>query len=1091
VVSRVGGVDSEEYVDVRFGAAVFAFAVFVQAQTSRGTVTGTVLDATGAAVAGARLVLTSDETGVRLSTESNASGVYRFDAVDLGVYDLEVAHAGFRPYLESGVAVEANRVTTSDPNLEVGTAETRIEVGGASSQVLTKDSPLRGGNFQAREARDLPLISLNPLSLARTLPGATEATGSTIWGGGYTNAGAAGASANINGGGFSVNGQRPRGNDYLLDGTENNEIFLSGEEQVFTIADAIAEVSVQTGNFGVEFGRAGGGVFNVVTKSGTNNLHGTLLWRYQSQRFDSISNLDKLNGIPQSVFSNSVFGFTAGGPVRKNRTFFFAAFQQDNTHSTANYPVQIPTADAVNRLRTLFPNNPRLDLYMATLGDLRGNGAPFNVALGIDPQSGVNRGSVQFATAAYVLPAVDDAPQWFVRLDHNQSERHRLSWRYTYDSRRILPTAVSFPGFVQQDAFNHHNFLFADSYTFGHSYTNEFRFSYARPEASLNTTWPGSAPQARTSPLITIANVSAPGVASANGNFHDGDNFLFQETQTKLSGRHALRYGVEFLRQLVTQQRSGNDLGMISFTSANSAGYSGFANFLDDFSGPSGVAGRAFGAAVFYPNQFHQTYFFQDNWKATPTLALTIGLRYENFGQYANTLSYPAFSGFEPSQFLVRHEVHPDNRDFGPAFGLAWSPHAGAWGRGLLGRLFGDGETVWRGGYQISYDNLPTQLISLGPATSTPNAITNNLTAPNTRRGLANWFEQLPTAAAAPSLTDSQTQLDGHLRNPYTERWSLGFQRKLSGSTLLDVSYVGSESHRLTTRADWNPRSPAGTLRLYPLYGPVIIKTSEGNSSYHSLQAHLDRRLVRGFQVAVSYTWSKMIDSTSDGVGNTNVQDPSGGNLTSVPVMYGGLKLDRGLSDFDRPQRLTVAHVWAAPTPRRGWLKYPLGGWQLAGIITLQSGTPFSVANGFDRNNYGDKEDRADIGNPNAPLDSRAILFPGCMTGYQNPDSGSCVSPSDVHWVEGIGFPNASTVGRNTVRTGGTNNFDLNLTKSIPWGETRRVELRWEALNAFNHPQFVNVSDRSVLGSLPGHFLNRDFTDSGIRRMWVQLKLVF
>jgi hypothetical protein len=460
--------------------------------------------------------------------------------------------------------------------------------------------------------------------------------------------------------------------------------------------------------------------------------------------------------------------------------------------------------------------------------------------LGSDPQTGINRGPVQFATAVYVLPSVNDGPQWLARVDHNQSDRHRLSWRYTYDSRHVLPVAASFPGFVQEDAFSHHNFLFADSYTFGPSYTNEFRFSYGRPDASLNTTWLGSVPLAQTLPQITIGNVSAPGVASSNGSFHDGSNFLFQETQTKLIGRHAFRYGVELLRELVTQQRSANDLGTISFKA--STGYSAFANFLDDFSGPSAVINRVFGASVFYPNQLHQTYFFQDNWKVTPTLAVTLGLRYENFGQYANALPYPAFSGFDPAQFLVRHEMKADNKDFGPGFGLAWSPASHS---GWLGRLFDDGKTVWRGGYQISYDNLPTQLIARGPATTTPNAISIPVNAPNTGRG------------------------------------------------------------------------------------------------------------------------------------------------------------------------------------------------------------------------------------------------------YQNPDTGFCVSPGDVHWVEGTGFPNESTVGRNTLRTGGADNFDLNLTKSIPLGEARRLELRWEALNAFNHPQYVNVPPRDVFNTLPGQFLNRDFTDSGIRSMWVQVKLVF
>ena len=1074
-----------------FAAALLVFAGTTYAQTSRGTVTGAVLDATTAIVRGARITLINEETGVQRSTITNEAGLFRFDAVDPGVYDIMVSHPGFRDYSRAGVSVEANRVITVDPRLEVGAAETRIEVHDESSELLTKDGPLRGGNFQSREARDLPLISLDPSSLARTLPGATEAAGSTIWGGGYTNAG--GGGINSNGVGFSINGQRPRGNNYLLDGIDNNEIFIGGEEQVLTIADAVEEVSVQTGNFGVEFGRAGGGVFNVVTKSGGNSLHGTLLWRYQSQRFDSISNFDRLSGIPKSVFSHNVFGFTAGGPIRKNKTFYFAGFQQDNTHSTSSVALQIPTADAVATLRLLFPNNPRLDLYLSALGGLRGFASPFPVVLGVDPQTGADRGSVYFASAAYVLPGINDGPQWLARVDHNQSERHRLSWRYTYDSRQILPEAATFPGFVQEDEFLHHNFLFTDSYVFGPTFTNEFRASYARPSVKLDSTWPGSVPEASALPQITIASVSAPGLNSANSQFYKSDNFVFQDTQTKLSGRHALRYGLEFVRLLVTQQRGANDLGSISFT--NAPGYSAFANFLDDFSGPSGAVNRVFGAPVIHPDQFHQTYFFQDNWKVTPTLALTLGLRYENFGQYANTLPYPAFSGFDPSQFLVRHEVKPDNKNFGPAFGLAWSPDVHS---GWLGRLLGDGKTVWRGGYQISYDALPTQLISLGPATSPPNAITDATKASNSGRGFSNWWEHLPTQATAVSLLTSQiVALDGNLRNPYTERWSFGFQRHLPGSALLDVSYVGSESHDLTTRSDWNPRLPTGTLRLYPDYGQVIVKTSEGNSSYHALQARLERKFSHGVQFLAAYTWSKMIDSTSDGVGSANNQDPAGGNLTSVPVMYGGLKLDRAVSDFDRPQRMTIAYLWAVPGPRIGWSRHVLGGWQLAGITTFQSGTPFSIANGFDRNNYGDKEDRADIGNPKAPLNTRAILSASCATGYQNPDTLTCVNPTEVHWVEGIGFPNASTVGRNTLRTGGTNNFDLNLTKSVAIGENRRLELRWEALNAFNHPQYVNVSAigghpfSDVVNTPPGEFLNRDFTDSGIRSMWVQAKLVF
>ena len=586
-------------------------------------------------------------------------------------------------------------------------------------------------------------------------------------------------------------------------------------------------------------------------------------------------------------------------------------------------------------------------------------------------------------------------------------------------------------------------------------------------------------------PAITITNVAAPGLGS-NGQFHYGNNFLFQDTQTKLMGGHAFRYGVEFLHQMVTQQPTGATLGNVAFLP--SVGYSAFANFLDDFSGPSASIARLFGATPFHVDQLRQNYFFQDNWKVTPTLALTLGLRYENSGQPANSLPYPAFAGFDPSQFLVRHAVHRDNLDLGPAFGLAWSPASHS---GWLGRLFGDGKTVWRGGYQISYDAFFTQLMTT-TAASPPNAINTRTTAPNTGRGAANWLEQLPTSAAAPSLTNAQTALDPDLRNPYTERWSFGFQRQLPQSMLWDVSYVGSESHGLHTKTDRNPQLLTG-MHLYPNYGQVLVIDNEGNSSYHALQTRLDRRFSHGFQVAASYTWSKMIDSTSDTVAAADVQAPAPAatGLTSVPPLQGGLTLDRGLSDYDRRHRLTIAYLWAIPGPRSGWGKYALGGWSLAGITTFQSGTPFTAGNGTDRNNDTFLEDRPDIGNPSAPLNTRAIISPKCATGYQNPDTGSCVSPGDVHWVEGTGLPNAVTVGRNTLHTGGTNDFDLSLTKSIPLGEKRRLELRWEAFNAFNHPQFTQVPQMIVNGTPAGRFLNPNFTDSGIRTMWVQAKVVF
>jgi len=1064
--------------------AVLTLACAANAQTSRGTVTGTVLDPTGAVIAGASVTLTGVETGVRLSTKSNDAGVYRFDAVDLGTYDLTVSLPGFSTYLSTHIGVEANRATTIDPTLEVGAAETRIEVSGEASEILIKDSPLRGGNFLANQVSQLPLMSLSPISLARTLPGVVQPSGTMLWG-------PASPEATT----FSVNGQRTRGNNYLLDGTENNDIGMAGIAQPFNIADAVEEVSAQTGNFSVEFGRAAGGVLNVVTKSGTNTVHGTAFWRYQSQRFNSVSNLDKLYGIPKSVLVWNVPGFTVGGPIRKDKTFFFAGFQQDTLRSTANIPLVVPTDAAVDRLRSLFPSNPRLDLYLGALGDLRGTAAPINLLLGADPQTGLNRGSVQFATAPLSLPATNEGPEWLARIDNQWSEAHRLSWRYIYDSRSRSPSGsfVYFPGFYLDSGSRNQNFLFTDSYTFGPTYTNEFRFSYGRLNIDQARIPPGAAPLARTLPQISITNIAGPGVPSDFVAFRDANNLLFQETQTKLSGRHTFRYGLELLQQLATQSSGAITTGAISYN--NSPGYSAFANFLDDFSGQPGRIRRTIGADVFHPDDFRQSYFFQDAWKTTPSLTLTLGLRYENFGQPANSVRYPAFTGFDPDLFFQRNHVSTDNRDFGPAIGLAWSPSAP--GAPLISRLFGDHKTVLRGGYQISYQELYTQIVALDLAVATPNAISIDEHGAPTGRGDPNWSARLPAATPRPpTLLDTQYgTLEKNFHNPYTERWSFGFQRQLPGQSLLDVSYVGAESHKLTTRADLNPLLPSG-LRLHPDFGLRTVRASEGNSAYHSLQARLDRRFAHGFQLAASYTWSKSLDSTSEGIGQINTQYLNA-NLTSVPVAQGGLKLDRGLSDFDRAHRMTLVYLWEIPGPSKSMWKRALGGWSIAGITTFQSGTPYTILNGTDRNRDGWLGDRPDISNPNAPRTSRAASLPSCATGYQNPDSGSCVSPGDVYWVEGAGFPNASTVGRNTLFTNGTNNFDLSLFKTLAIAERKRLEFRWEAQNAFNHPQFVNPpsgppsSSRDVVNTPAGQFLNRDFTDSGIRTMWVQVKVVF
>ena len=1016
-------------------------------------------------------------------------GFYRFDAVDLGVYDLKVDMTGFKQFVSTEIGVEANRTITIDAALEVGVGETVVQVSASADEMLIKDAPIRGGNISANFVSSLPISGLEPISLARTIPGVIQAMGTSTFGNGGQNTQ------------FSVNGQRPRGNNYLLDGTENNDISIGGNAQAFNITDAVQEVSVQTSNFGAEFGRAGGGVFNVITKSGTNQYHGTVYEQYRSQRFNSVSNVDKLNGTPKSVFSRNIYGFTVGGPIIKNKTFAFGGFQKDLIRSTNNFSFVLPTEETVNRLRTLFPSNPRLTLYLDAVGNLRGTSSPLSLALGRDPVTNVDRGSVTFASATLGLAQPQDDVQWLTRIDHTLSEAHRLSFRYVYDSTKVSPNTINFPGYIFDSNGRSQNFLFNDTYTFNSTWTNEFRFSYGR----IGFNFPisdRSISLAQTLPRFTIPNISTPGIATNIPQFRYANNWLFQETQSKISGRHTFRYGFEILRQLARQRPPFVERGSLTYT--NATGYSAFANFLDDFSGPSGNSNKNFGEPVYYPNLFRHSYFFQDSWKVKPTLTLTLGLRYENFGQPANgAFKYPAFAGFDPAQFAVPNKVNPDNNNFGPSIGLAWTP---SYKSGLLGRLFGDGKTVWRGGYQITYDTFFNNLLS-NMAADSPNTINTIFTGSGTGRGSSGFFNSLPTVSRAPNpLTDSQTSVfDKNIRNPYTQRWSFGFQRELTNRILLDVSYVGTGSRKLFTNEDLNVRGLDGHRPFISDTAVRRVRASEGNANYHALQIQLDRRFAQGFQVTGAYTFSRNIDSTSE----VFVTDNAVSSLTSLPISQGGLRLDRALSDYHRKHRFTLTYAWNLPGPKNRFLKVPFAGWSIAGISSFQSGAPYSVANGFDRNNDGIANDRPDIGNPNAPINTRAVVVAAtvCSTGYRNPDTLACVTPADVHFVQGVGLPNASTVGRNTLFTGIVNSTDLNILKTFSLTERFKLEYRLETFNFFNHPQYTNVpvasSGMSVVGAagptngLPSRFLNQDYTNSCVgtgcspRTMRMQLKLIF
>jgi hypothetical protein len=1050
------------------------------AQTSKGAVTGLVADPTGAVIQGASAELRNVETNQTRVTTTNDEGIYRFDAIELGTYDLKITAVGFRTYTARGIAIQANRIATFDARMETGGTDVIVEVNAGTEEMLQKSDAVRGGNFDRRELTKLPLGALNPYEIGRLLPGVVLPSGTTNFG-------------NSASSGFSINGSRPRGNNYLLDGTENNDISVTGPAVTPNIEDAVAEVSIQTGLFSAEFGRAGGGVFNQITRSGTNEFHGSARELFLSQAFNTLTNGNRLAGLTEPpVFTENIFGGTFGGPIIKEKTFFFGAAQWDRFRATSNFTgFIVPTAGGLARLRQLFPEgaNARVDLFLRAFNGLVGIASPTLVPLGRAPGTTTDRGSIEFGTVGVSAARVTNARQFIGRVDHRINQNNTLSFRYIFDDSIDTPSNISNPGFIQDFNGRSQNLLTTHTWIINPRTTNELRFSFGRINFNFPIS-PKSVEDAFTLPKVNIQGVSGYGIETNIPQFRVANNYLIQETMSKVYNTHTFRFGGEFLRQRAQQRPPFVERGVFNFV--GSGGFSGFANYIDNFSGFRATANINFGDPVYRPDLDRISLFFQDTWKLSQSFTLTLGLRYENFGQPANkAFRFPAIN-LDPAKFLEPNKVERDDNNFGPVFGFAWTPNFKS---GPGGFLFGVEKTVIRGGYQISYDTFFNNLLS-NIAADSPNSLSTTFTDASTgsaatSRGTAGFFSgSLPSTARTPVATDSQTSLfNPHIRNPYVQRFSLGIQRQLPWKMLMDVSYVGSLGRKLFVTEDVNPLVAPG-IRRFPALGIRRMRTNGVNSSYNSLQVRVDKAFSRGFQIQTGYTWSKNIDNNSEVFATSN----SGSSLASVPIFQGGLEIDRALSDFHRKHVFTIGYIWELPGPRNGLLGQIIGGWQIAGTAIFQSGAPYTLLNGADRNGDGvNGLDRPDIGNPNAPRNSRAVIVPltTCSTGFRNPDTLGCVTANDVYVVQGVGFPTARTIGRNTETSKAVETFNTSLLKLFRITEQFRLEYRLETFNTFNHPQFTGVPGNSVVGSLTNRYQRFDLLNGGGRTMRMGLKLIF
>jgi hypothetical protein len=1078
-------------------------------QTSRGTVTGLISDPSGAAVSNASVELRDTATNVTRSTTSNESALYRFDAVDPGPYEISVTAPGFSTARVSEFQVAAGQVASIDVRLEVGALSEVVSVTSEGAALQT-EAPVRGGTISSVAATELPVASRNPATLALTLPG---------------------VSSNRNGFGvstFSVNGSRGRSNNFMIDGTENNDISVSGQAFQITNPDVVQETNVQTSNFDSEYGRAGGAVVNVITKAGTNSYHGTASYLLESTYTEAISNLTAQDpevlarGRPLPG-TEQIWSGTLGGKIIRDRTFFFVGFQNDRQSSSGTQTYIVPSAAGRATLNSIFPKgtNKNVDLYNVATGAINATSQFFPVALGN------GRPDVEFGTGAASYPNIFTDRQWTIRIDHKISDRDLLMGRYSQQDSNYGTASVSFPGFNTTQAVFNKNTVLTETHVFSPALTNELRIPYNRIgiDAPLDT----QDPLGKTLATYAIAGINSfPATVSyafgVQNNLPQGriaNNYGLQDTITYTRGSHSIRAGIDLLDQRSRQFAPIVDRGQLVYQADNA--HTGFANFVDDFGGSGGTAQRDFGSARYYPTLFRQQYFAQDRWRVNASWALSFGLRYEYFGVPINSVRTPAFTGLfnvDPvtltGPYNQPDSVKPDKNNFSPSFGFAYSPDNA---NNPFALLLGAHRGVIRGGYQIGYDSFFNNIAS-NAQTSSPNIVstltTSSVSSANPR-GVANFSAAIPAVARALTPLDAQSLVVGNLVNPYYQKASLGVQRELPGNFILDAAYVWTKGTKLFMQEDLNPLVPAA-LRVTPpntpastplsgrldnLQGSRGIRTNGGSSYYSAGQLNLTRRFSGGAFGTLAYTHSKLIDYGSEIFSTSGISNPVSG---PIPTILGGLPRERAVSLFDRPNRLSVTFGYQLPSFKnsRNVASYALGGWEITGVYTYESGVPYTVTNGVDADGIGGNLDRPDD-NPAGRKGVRAVPSSSSPTGYVNPDAGNTpIDPMNAQFiVVPAGSGRTGNLGRNTERTNPTDNLNLNVLKRFHLTERFNVELRGEAFNLLNHPQYGQLSvsafspgsagtlQSNATTSSPARFLNQTFLDGGGRVLRYQLKIIF
>ncbi len=1011
-------------------------SVRASAQVAGATLSGTVTDPSGAAIPNASVSIKNTATGVAHNVTTNGAGLYSAPNLIPGPYEVTISAHGFSTLVRSGVTLAVGQTLQLNLTLKVGAVTQQVQVTGEPPMIQTATSSIRA-QVGGTTVRQLPLNGRDWTSLAALQAGVTVVQAQQS----LTASGAPRVNRGF-GNQMTVSGARPQENNYRLDGISINDYANGGPGSVLggnLGVDAIQEFSVLTSNYDASYGRAAGGIINAITRSGTNQFHGDAYDFLRNSALDSRSFFD----VGKPSFRRNQFGASAGGPIQKDKTFIFGDYEGIRQFEGITQVDTVPSAAAragnlSSGAVTVSPLvTPFFGFYPLPNGGLVGKGD----------------------TGIFSFPSNQITAENFftTRIDRQFSANDSLSGTYMYDNSNFSQPD-SLDTTLVDSRVGREALILQESHTFSPSFVNVVRFGYSRQNALGNQNLTAILPLATSTALGFIPGraagyINVPGltlytggVGSANAPHYFWNSFQFYDDAFKTAGIHSLKFGASVERMQMNILNSSRPNGQFGFGS--------LAAFLTDQ--PTNAKGDIPGTLT--ERGVRQTLFgayLQDDVRVKPNLTANLGVRYEMTTvptEVQNKLS--ALTTLTAAQPHLGNPYlqNPTLRDFAPRVGFAWDP-------------FRSGKTALRGGFGV-YDDLPLPYLFALPA---------SLTAPFFEDGSVGHLPPgaFPIAWFASISSNPKSFRTAYIeQNPprsYVMQYTMNLQRQIAPNLIVTASYIGTHGVHMPFRSDdfnmvlpslapqgylWPSPRGSGT-ELNPNTGQDSGLIWDSSSFYNSLQLQVVRQFSRGFQIQGTYTWSRCLDTGSTSL----VADAFSNSLNGLLWFDNAERL--GPCDYNIPQNLVVNSVWDVPGYQGGnkLLRGVARGWELGGILTAQSGSPFTPVVGGDP-----------LGQNNTvPLD-----FPNRLggSGCQSLTTGNILNYVKTQC---LAFPSPSTLLGNLARNSLAGPFYTDLDFSVfknnhvrLLGENTNIQIRFESFNVLNRPNFLAPLDNSTAFSQAG-----------------------